>query len=107
MLTVFLRNYKLKPFEYDATSLTRLFLGSFSHFSLQSLSSSIKLDVHSHFLISPEIFTWAQVWALAAPLRDIHRVVPKPSRLSARMSLCIIVYIFPLTLTVDHNILLD
>lgn len=62
MLTVFLRNYKLKPFEYDATSLTRLFLGSFSHFSLQSLSSSIKLDVHSHFLISPEIFTWAQVW---------------------------------------------
>lgn len=70
MLTVFLRNYKLKPFEYDATSLTRLFLGSFSHFSLQSLSSSIKLDVHSHFLISPEM-------QLRSEFHNLHLLLPR------------------------------
>ncbi len=31
-------------FEYDAPSLAHLFLGSFSHSSLQDLSSSIRLD---------------------------------------------------------------
>ncbi len=34
----------LSLFEYDATSLAHLFLGSFSHSSLQDLSSSIRLD---------------------------------------------------------------
>ena len=32
----------------------------------------------SHFQVSPEMFDWVQVRALAGPLKDIHRVVPKP-----------------------------
>ena len=32
----------------------------------------------SHFQVSPEIFYWVQSKALAGPLKDIHRVVPKP-----------------------------
>uniref|UniRef100_A0A8C3AS20 AP complex subunit beta n=1 Tax=Cyclopterus lumpus TaxID=8103 RepID=A0A8C3AS20_CYCLU len=35
-------------------------------------------SVHSHFQISPEMFNRVQVRALAGPLKDIHRVVPKP-----------------------------
>ncbi|XP_051533408.1 mitogen-activated protein kinase kinase kinase kinase 6 isoform X1 [Myxocyprinus asiaticus] len=34
--------------------------------------------VDSHFQVSPEMFDWVQVQALAGPLKDIHRVVPKP-----------------------------
>ncbi|KAK3518493.1 hypothetical protein QTP70_001488 [Hemibagrus guttatus] len=32
-------------------------------------------SVHSHFQISPETFNRVKVWALAGPLKDIHRVV--------------------------------
>ncbi|MDI2598507.1 hypothetical protein QA786_15070, partial [Listeria monocytogenes] len=35
---------------YDATSLTHLYLGSFSHSSLQILSSSVKLDAATTML---------------------------------------------------------
>ena len=31
-----------------------------------------------YFQVSPEMFDWVQVRALAGPLKDIHRVVPKP-----------------------------
>lgn len=30
------------------------------------------------FQVSPEMFSLLQVWALAGPLIDIHRVLPKP-----------------------------
>uniref|UniRef100_A0A8C7TRS8 Negative elongation factor complex member B n=1 Tax=Oncorhynchus mykiss TaxID=8022 RepID=A0A8C7TRS8_ONCMY len=57
---------------YDATSMAHLYLGSFSHSSLQILSSSCQVrwgaSLHSYF----------QVRALAGPLRDIQRFVPKP-----------------------------
>ena len=35
-------------------------------------------SVHSHFQISPEMFNRIQVWTLAGPHKDIHRVVLKP-----------------------------
>ena len=35
------------------------------------------LSVDSHFQVSPKIFDWVQVRALAGPLKDIHRVFPK------------------------------
>ena len=34
--------------------------------------------LHSYFQISPEMFDRVQVWALAGPLKDIQRLVPKP-----------------------------
>ena len=33
---------------------------------------------HSYFQVSPEMFDWVQVQALAGPLKDIQRHVPKP-----------------------------
>ena len=38
------------------------------------------VSLHSYFQVSPEIFNRVQVWALAGPLRDIQRLVPKPLR---------------------------
>ena len=32
----------------------------------------------SYFQVSPEMFDWIQVRALAGPLKDIQRLVPKP-----------------------------
>ena len=32
----------------------------------------------SYFQVSPEMFDWVQVRALAGPLKDIQRLVPKP-----------------------------
>ena len=34
--------------------------------------------LHSHFQVSPEMFDWAQVRALARPLKDLRRLVAKP-----------------------------
>ena len=34
--------------------------------------------MHSNFEISPEMLNRVQVWALAGPLKDFRRVVPKP-----------------------------
>ena len=34
--------------------------------------------MHSNFQVSPEMCDWVQIRALAGPLKDIHRVVPKP-----------------------------
>ncbi|CDQ59955.1 unnamed protein product [Oncorhynchus mykiss] len=33
---------------------------------------------HSYFHVSPEMFIWVQVGVLAAPLKDIQKLVPKP-----------------------------
>ena len=33
--------------------------------------------LHSYFQVSPEILDLVQVWALAGPLKDIQRLVPK------------------------------
>ena len=66
---------------YDATSLAHLYLGSFSHSSLQILSScQVGWGVLQHycFQVSPEMFDRVQVQALAGPLKDIQRLVPKP-----------------------------
>ena len=35
-------------------------------------------SVDGHFQVSPEMFDWVQVRALAGLLKDIHRGVPKP-----------------------------
>ena len=34
--------------------------------------------MHSYFQVSPETFDRVQGWALAGPLKDIQRLVPKP-----------------------------
>ena len=34
--------------------------------------------LHSYIQVSPEIFDQVQGWALAGPLEDIQRLVPKP-----------------------------
>ena len=34
--------------------------------------------LHSYIQVSPEMFDQVQVWALAGPLKDIQRLVPKP-----------------------------
>ena len=34
--------------------------------------------LHSYFQVSPDMFDWVQVQALAGPLKDIQRLVPKP-----------------------------
>ena len=66
---------------YDVTSLAHLYLGSFSH-SLHILSSSVRLDWErcctAVFQVSPEMLDRVQVRALAGPLKDFQRLVPKP-----------------------------
>ena len=66
---------------YDTTSLAHLYLGSFSHSSLQILSSCQVgggASLHNYFQVSPEMFDRVQVRAPAGPLKDIQRLVPKP-----------------------------
>ena len=66
---------------YDATSLAHLYLGSFSHSSIQTLSSSVRLIgsiAAQLFQVSPEMLDRVQVCALAGPLKDIQRLVLKP-----------------------------
>ena len=55
--------------------LAHLYLGSFSHSSLQILSSSQVgwgALLHSYFQVSPEMFDRVQVQALAGALKDIQ-----------------------------------
>jgi len=98
-------NYSLKSFWVWRYKLGTPIYGQFLPFffaePLRLHQVGWGASVHSHFQISPEMFNWVQVWALAGPLKDIHRVVPKPlvSRLSSRMSLYIAAFIFPSTLT--------
>ena len=68
-------------FGYDATSFAHLDLGILCH-SSQILSTSFRLHgewTAIYFQVSPQNeFDWFQVRVLAGPLKDIHRVVPKP-----------------------------
>ena len=36
------------------------------------------VSLQRYFQVSPEMFDWVQVGALAGPLKDIQRLVPKP-----------------------------
>ena len=47
--------------------------------------------LHSYFQVSSEIFDRVQVWALAVPLNDIQRLVPKPLLLSIGCVLKVVV----------------
>uniref|UniRef100_A0A8C8FAD6 ADP-ribosylation factor-like protein 3 n=1 Tax=Oncorhynchus tshawytscha TaxID=74940 RepID=A0A8C8FAD6_ONCTS len=46
--------------------------------SSQALLGWVGTSLHSYFQVSPEMFDWIQVWALAGPLKDIQRLIPKP-----------------------------
>lgn len=80
-------------FKSDAASLAYLFLGSFTHSSLQNLSSSISLDGDRH---SRRFTEWSQSWffvILAVYSRALW------GRLSSGMSLYVAAFIFHSTLT--------
>ena len=71
----------LRLLGYDATSLAHLDLGSFSHSSLQILKLcqvGPGALLHIYFQVYPDMLDWVQVQALAGPLKDIKRLVPKP-----------------------------
>ena len=36
------------------------------------------MSLHSFFQVYPEMFDQIKVWALAGPLKDVQRLVPKP-----------------------------
>jgi hypothetical protein len=67
---------------YDAISLAHLYLGSFSHYSLQILSSSVRLDGERRFTAIfrslQRCLDWVQFRVLAGPLKDIQKLVLKP-----------------------------
>ena len=72
----------LSTFRYDATSLANLYLGSFSHSSLQILSSSVRLDGEC---CCTAIFRSLQRCSIRFKSglwlgheNDIQRLVPKP-----------------------------
>ena len=60
---------------YDATSLGHLYL-EFLSFILSQVGWGA--SPHTHFQVCPEMFKQVQVWALAGPLKDIQKLVPKP-----------------------------
>ena len=43
----------------------------------QVFSRSTRLDGERHFQVSPEMLYWVQVWTLAGPHKDFHRVFLK------------------------------
>ncbi len=48
------------------------------------LAISVRLDgAEAHFQVSPYIFDWVQVQAVAGPLKDIHSIVCMPLLLCA------------------------
>ena len=53
-----------------------MFLPLFSADSLKLCQLGWGVSLHSYFQVSPEMFDWVQ--ALAGPLQDIQRLVPKP-----------------------------
>ena len=64
---------------YDAISLAHLFLGSFfSADPLKLCQVGWGALLHRYFQVSTEMFDQVQVRALAGPLKDIQRLVPKP-----------------------------
>ena len=75
-------NYSLKYFWIWCHKLGTPIFGQFCPFlfaaPLKLHQVGWEVSVHSHFQISPEMFNRILVWALAWPLKDIHRVVLKP-----------------------------
>ena len=63
---------------YYATSLAPLYLGSFSFFCADPLKLCWGASLHSYFQVSPEMFDQVEVRALAGPLKDLQKCVPKP-----------------------------
>ena len=67
---------------YDATNLAHLYLGEFlpliSADPLKLCQIGWGVSQHSYFQVSPEMFDRVHVRALAGPLKDIQRLVPKP-----------------------------
>ena len=67
---------------YDATGLAHLYFGEFLPFfsadPLKLCQVGWEVMLHSYFQVSPEMFDGVQVQALARPLKDIQRLVPKP-----------------------------
>ena len=65
----------------DATSLARLYFGEFLPFfsacPLKLCQVGWGESLHSYFQVSPGMFDQVQVRALAGPLKDIQRLVPK------------------------------
>ena len=53
------------------------FLPFFSADPLKLCQVGWGVSLHSYFQVSPEMFDWVQVRALAEPLKDIQRLVPK------------------------------
>ena len=50
----------------------------FSADPLKPCQVKLEAFLHSYFQVSPEMFHRVQIWALAGPLKDIQRLVPKP-----------------------------
>ena len=61
----------------------------------------------SHFQVSPEMFDWVQIRALAGPLKDIHRFVPKTLQLCLGSVLRITLEGEPLTRSEVLSVLAD
>ena len=54
------------------------FLPFFSVDPLKLCKVGMGISLHSYFQVPSEMFDLVQVWALARPLKDIQRLVPKP-----------------------------
>ena len=54
------------------------FLPLFSADPLKLFQVGWGVLLYSYFQVSPEMINLVQVWALAGPLKDIQRLVPKP-----------------------------
>ena len=63
---------------YDATSLAQLYLGSFSHSSLQILSSSVRLDGERRCTAIFRSLQRCSIRFKSGPVKDIQKLVPKP-----------------------------
>ena len=65
---------------YDAKSLAHVFVEFLPLISADPLKLCLAgwgTLLHSYFQVSPEMYVPVQVWALAGPLKDIQRLVPK------------------------------
>ena len=60
------------------TSVFGEFLPFFSADPLKLCQVVWGVSLHSYFQVSSEMFDQVEVWALAGPLKDIQRLVPKP-----------------------------
>jgi hypothetical protein len=73
------------------TSVFGEFLPFFSADILKICLVGWGASLHSYFQVSPEMFDWVQVRALAGPLKNIQRLVPKPLLCSLGCALSVVV----------------